>query len=139
MLPRGHYSYERGVSLGAHRIGCALGNREAADAVAGKGATASSVKGLIVLVNALRCDKQEEMEDLVHEMAKEFGDDASKPSVYRKTLSQLISLAKLASSIPPNSVLAEAMQSALKATTQSPSERLLRAMEGGAQPPKRII
>ncbi len=87
-----------------------------------KGATEKSIKGPIALVNAHRCDKQAEMEQLIHEMAKEFDDDAPQPSAYRKTLSQLISLARPTSSIPPNSKV-----------------NLRAIMEDGAQPPKRII
>lgn len=58
-----------------------------------KGALANSLKGPITLLNAIRCDEAG-MQKLVHEMAKDFGDDAPLPSTYRRTLIPLLNLAK---------------------------------------------
>ncbi len=74
-----------------------------------KGAKASNLKGPIVLVNTLQCDKEDQMQDLIHEMAKEFNEDAPKPSAYKRTLGQLMSLAKPASSSVPNDALLRAL------------------------------
>jgi hypothetical protein len=64
-----------------------------------KGALASSLKGPITLLNALRCNEAE-MHKLVHEMAKDFGDDAPLPAVYRRTLIPLLNLARPSSTSP---------------------------------------
>jgi hypothetical protein len=64
-----------------------------------RGALASSLKGPITLLNALRCDEAG-MQKLVHEMAKDFGDDAPLPSVYRRTLTPLLNLARPVSPSP---------------------------------------
>lgn len=65
-----------------------------------KGATTKSLQGPIVSFNALRCDREAEMQQLVHEMAAELGRATPQPSVYRKTLIQLLGQAKLETSIP---------------------------------------
>jgi TIR domain len=68
-----------------------------------KGAIANTLKGPIASLNALRCDKEANMQQLVSEMAKEFGDDPPQPSVYRKTLNPLLNLAKpLSTSFTPS-------------------------------------
>jgi hypothetical protein len=64
-----------------------------------KGALASSLKGPMTLLNALRCDEAG-MQKLVHEMAKDFGDDAPLPSTYRRTLIPLLNLARPENTIP---------------------------------------
>jgi hypothetical protein len=79
-----------------------------------------NLQGPTASFNALRCEKEAEMQQLVPEMATELGRVAPQPSVYRKTLVQLPGLAK-----------AERPSLA--------SEALLSAIHGGAQPPKRII
>lgn len=83
-----------------------------------KGATTKSLQGPIVSFNALRCDKEAEMQQLVHEMATELGRIAPQPSVYRKTLIQLVSLAKPESPIPPGTHPSEALFRAIQEAGQ---------------------
>jgi len=68
------------------------------------GVTADALKGPIASLNALQCDQEPQMQQLVNEMAKAFGDSAPQPSVYRKTLVQFVNLARrpvsIDSSIP---------------------------------------
>ena len=89
-----------------------------------KGATIESLQGPTASFNALRCDKETDMQQLVHEVATELGRVAPQPSVYRKTLLQLTSLAKPESPSP---------------SSIASNDAVLRAMQTATQPPKRII
>ena len=66
-----------------------------------KGVAADALKGPIASLNALRCDQEAQMQQLVGEMAKAFGDSIPQPSVYQKTLNQLVYLAKRQISTSP--------------------------------------
>ena len=79
-----------------------------------KGATAKNLQGPLVSFNALRCDKEPEMQQLVHEMAETLGRAAPQPSVYRRTLNQLIAQGKPVSSVAPSNLNPALINSLLK-------------------------
>ena len=58
-----------------------------------KGAAANSLKGPIASLNALHCNSEADMQQLVSQIARELGDEPPQPAVYRRALTQLIRIA----------------------------------------------
>jgi len=82
-----------------------------------KGASANTLKGPIASLNALRCDNIAEMQQLIDEMARELGELAPQPSVYRRTLGPLVNLSKPPSSSSPTPPNIEAIMGAKNSDT----------------------
>ena len=80
-----------------------------------KGALANSLKGPIASLNSLHCDSEAEMQQLVDQIAGELGDEPPQLSVYRRTLSQLVKIAKPEISAPINQSAMTALAKALSA------------------------
>lgn len=59
-----------------------------------KGAKPGDIKGPFVLLNALRCDNPEEMEQLIHNVAEDLNEKIPQSAAYRKILNQLFIFSK---------------------------------------------